>query len=151
MLVYVRRSDVTKDVTSTGPIARTPPCHVMTVVDELNERYHRKCEEYDTRLSAKPMIIGEILTYLTGKRLSWSVSFRFGNRSWIFIVHGKHHLLQRSGISLTLPPLPDRASGCRSEQAEFGEMARSQPNLSSATHRRGDRSSGRNIHLRCPL
>ena len=151
MLVYVRRTDVTKDVISTGPIARTPPRHVMTVVDELNERYHRKCEEYDTRLSGKPVILGEILTYLTGKRLSWIVSLRFGNRSWVFIVHGKHHLLQRSETPLALPPLPNRASGCRSEQARFGEMARSQPNLSSATHRQGDRSSGRNIHLRCPL
>ena len=54
MLVYVRHSDTTKDTTSGGPATRTPPHHVMTAVDELNERYHRKCEEYDTRLSRKP-------------------------------------------------------------------------------------------------
>jgi len=54
MLVYVRRSDVTRDATSTGPVARTPPCHVMTVVDELNDRYHRKFEEYSTRSSGRP-------------------------------------------------------------------------------------------------
>jgi len=54
MLVYVRRPDVTADATSTGPVARSPPRHVMTVVDELNERYHRKCEEYNTRSSGNP-------------------------------------------------------------------------------------------------
>ena len=81
MLVYVRRSDVTKDATSTGTVARTPPSHVMAVVDELNERYHRKCEEYDTRLPGKPMIFIEMLICLTGKRLSWSVSPRFRNKS----------------------------------------------------------------------
>ena len=151
MLVYVRRPDVTKDTTSTGPVARTPPCHVMTAVDELNDRYHRKCEEYNTRLSEKPVILNELLTCFTDKRLSWNVSPRSGNKSWIFTVHGKRHLLQRSGTPSASPPLPDRASGCRSEQAEFGEMARSQPNLSSATHRRGCRSSGRDIYLRYPL
>ena len=151
MLVYVRRSDMTKDATSTGPVARMPPRHVMTAVDELNEHYHRKCEEYHTRLSGKPVILGKILTCLTGKRLSWSISLRFGNRSRIFTVHGKHHLLQRSGTLSTLPPLPDRASGCRSEQAKFAEMADSQQNLSSTTRQRGCRSSGRNIHLRYPL
>lgn len=54
MLVYVRRSDVTRDATSTGPVARMPPRHVMTVVDELNERYHRKFEEYTTRSLGEP-------------------------------------------------------------------------------------------------
>jgi hypothetical protein len=50
MLVYVHRSDVNADATSTGPTARIPPHHVMTDVDELNESYHRKCEEYNTML-----------------------------------------------------------------------------------------------------
>ena len=54
MLVYVRRSDANAGATSAEPTARTPPGHVMTVVDELNERYHRKCEEYNTRLSGEP-------------------------------------------------------------------------------------------------
>lgn len=54
MLVYVRRANATGDATSTGPVARTPPHHVMTAVDELNDRYHRKCEEYNTRFSGKP-------------------------------------------------------------------------------------------------
>jgi len=54
MLVYVRRSDVETDATPTEPAARTPPRHVMTAVDELNERYHRKCEEYNTRFSEQP-------------------------------------------------------------------------------------------------
>jgi len=151
MLVYVRRPDATKDTTSTGLVARTPPRHVMTTVDELNDRYHRKCEEYNTRLSGEPVILSEVLTHSTDKRLSWSVSPRSGNKSWIFTVHGKRHLLQRSGTPSALPPLPDRASGCRSEQTKFGEMARSQPKLSSATHRRGCRGSGRNTHLRYPL
>ena len=53
MLVYVRRSDVNTDATSAGPAARMPPPHVMTAVDELNERYHRKCEEYNTRLPGR--------------------------------------------------------------------------------------------------
>lgn len=48
MLVYVRRSEENIDATSTAP-ARTPPHHVMRVVDELNDRYHRKCEEYNAR------------------------------------------------------------------------------------------------------
>ena len=50
MLVYVHRSDLNEDAISAEPAARAPPSHVMTVVDELNERYHRKCEEYNTRL-----------------------------------------------------------------------------------------------------
>ena len=50
MLVYVRRSDVNTDTMSTEPAAHSPPGHVMTAVDELNERYHRKCEEYSIRL-----------------------------------------------------------------------------------------------------
>jgi len=52
MLVYVRRSDV--NAGATEPAAHTPPRHVMTAVDELNERYHRKCEEYNTRLPGDP-------------------------------------------------------------------------------------------------
>lgn len=67
MLVYVRRPDETADTTSAVPVSRTPPSHVMTVVDELNDRYHEKCEGYSTRSSANP-IHGEILTRLTGKR-----------------------------------------------------------------------------------
>ena len=53
MLVYVRRSDVSADAALAQPAARTPPCHVMTAVEDLNERYHRKCEEYNTRSSGE--------------------------------------------------------------------------------------------------
>lgn len=49
MLVYVRRPDETTGATSTMPVARTPPTHVMTVVDGMNNRYYRKCEEYDAK------------------------------------------------------------------------------------------------------
>lgn len=54
MLVYVHRSDVNADAAPIEPAARMPPSHVMTAVDELNERYHRKCEEYNTRSSGEP-------------------------------------------------------------------------------------------------
>jgi len=54
MLVYVRRSDANADATPAKPAAHMPPHHVMTAVDELNERYHRKCEEYNTRSLGEP-------------------------------------------------------------------------------------------------
>ena len=104
MLVYVHRSDVNTDTISTGTAARVPPHHVMTAVDELNERYHRKCEEYNKRLSGAAPMFGETLTYLTGRRPIWSDSPRFGNKSRMFTVRGKYHLPQRSGTSLTFPP-----------------------------------------------
>jgi hypothetical protein len=53
MLVYVRRSE-NIDATSTVNVARTPPSHVMMAVNELDDRYHKKCEEYDARLSGRP-------------------------------------------------------------------------------------------------
>ena len=59
MLVYVRRSDANADAISTGPAARTPPRHVMAAVDELNERYHRKCEEYNARLPGQSWCLME--------------------------------------------------------------------------------------------
>ena len=52
MLVYVRRSEKI-DATSAVPISRMPPRHVMITVDELNERYHKKSEEYNARWLVK--------------------------------------------------------------------------------------------------
>jgi len=150
MLVYVRRSDVNADATPFEPTARTPPPHVMTAVDELNERYHRKCEEYNTRSPGNPDAY-EILTCLTGKRSSWSGFPGSGNRLWIFTARGRRHPPQRSGTPLILHPLPDDGPGCRGEQAEFGGVARSEPNPPPATQRRGGGSPGRNIRLRYPL
>jgi hypothetical protein len=49
MLVYVRRPEENVDAASTPPADRTPPPHVMTAVDGLNDRYHKKCEEYNVR------------------------------------------------------------------------------------------------------
>jgi hypothetical protein len=49
MLVYVRRSEEKIDNASTVPVARAPPPHVMVAVDELDNRYHKKCEEYNAR------------------------------------------------------------------------------------------------------
>jgi len=134
MLVYVRRPDVTKDTMSTGPVARTPPRHVMTAVDELNDRYHRKCEEYNTRLSGKPVILSELLTCFTDKRLSWSVSPRSGNKSWIFTVHGKRHPLQRSGTPrLCLPSLTALQAVVVSKQSLEKWLARNQTCLPQPT------------------
>ena len=94
MLVYVRRSGENADATSVVPVARMPPPHVMMAVDQLNDRYHKKCEEYNTRWSVNS-VHGEILSFSTGKRLTWNVSIRFVSESWMFTVHGKCHLSRR--------------------------------------------------------
>lgn len=49
MLIYARRSGENTGATSTVPVVRMPPCHAMAAVDELNERYYNKCEEYNAR------------------------------------------------------------------------------------------------------
>ncbi|KAF9647555.1 cysteine proteinase [Thelephora ganbajun] len=75
MLVYVRRLDVTVDATSTELVVHAPPHHVMTTVDESNERYHRKCEEYNTRLQkAHLKRFSQIREQVTDVYRSWEAT-----------------------------------------------------------------------------
>lgn len=101
MLVYVRRSEENPDATSTAPPTRVPPCHVMTAIDELNNRYHKKCEEYSSRWLEilPPQVKGKVnLPYRTEAHLARFYEIREQ-------VMGIYRLWETSSTKVTPSPI----------------------------------------------